>query len=307
MEMNRKNRWRILLPLIMGAKAGVIIFFILGAAKPDKPTRVEEPLTFSAVKIPDSASFAGEPVPLERFDVRESLDRELLVNCYFHSQTLRFIKLAPRYFAIIEPILKEKGVPEDFKYLAVAESSLDPRAVSPARAVGFWQFLRGTAREYGLEVNSEVDERYHVEKATYAACDYFLKAYAKYGNWTMVAAAFNAGMNGIDRQIERQKADVYYDLLLGPETGRYVFRVVALKLILEDPASYHFDVSETEKYPSIQTRQVEINGAVEDFADFAHEQGINYKLLKDFNPWLRQSYLNNAHGQSYTVKIPVLD
>ncbi len=305
--MNRKNRWRILLPLIIGAKAGVIIFFILGAAKPEEPTRVEEPLKFRAVKIPDSASFAGEPVPLERFDVRESLDRELLVNCYFHSQTLRFIKLAPRYFAIIEPILKEKGVPEDFKYLAVAESSLDPRAVSPARAVGFWQFLRGTAREYGLEVNSEVDERYHVEKATDAACDYFLKAYEEYGNWTMVAAAFNAGMNGIDRQIERQKAEVYYNLLLGPETGRYVFRVVALKLILEDPAAYHFDVSEAEKYPSIQTRQVEINGAVEDFADFAHEQGINYKLLKDFNPWLRQSYLNNAHGKSYTVKIPVLD
>lgn len=297
------------MPLLIAVKAGIIIFLVMGSASNENPEVIEikEPASFKTVKIPDSVSFAGEPVPLGRFDVREALDRELLVNSYFHSQTLRFIKLAPRYFSVIEPILKEMGIPEDFKYLAVAESGFDPRAVSPASAVGFWQFLRGTARDYGLEVNGEIDERYHVEKSTYAACDYMLRAYKKYHSWAMVAASFNAGMNGIDRQITRQKADSYYDLLLGPETGRYVFRIVALKLVLEDPAAYNLDVPEKEKYPEINTREVEISGKVEDFADFAYEQGINYKLLKDFNPWLRENYLTNAGGKTYKVKIPILE
>jgi membrane-bound lytic murein transglycosylase D len=309
MKMNRKNRWRILLPVIITAKVGIIIFLIMGSATDQKPeiVRLKTPAAYKSVEIPDTVSFAGELVPLGRFDVRESLDRELLVNSFFHSQTLRFIKLAPRYFAMIEPILKEKGVPEDFKYLAVAESGLNPRAISPARAIGFWQFLSGTARDYGLEVNSEVDERYHVEKSTYAACDYMLDAYKKYGSWSMVAASFNAGMNGIDRQLKRQKTNSYYDLLLVSETGRYVFRIIALKLVLENPAAYYFDVSEEEKYPVIPTRSLDITGSVEDFADFAYEQGINYKLLKDFNPWLRQSYLTNIRRKTYRIKIPVLE
>ncbi len=300
--------WRILLTAFLGASV-ISVVIVLSSAVDSQPTdgnAVNQPEYHSSF-IPDSVSFAGEWMPLERFDVKEALDRELLSNAYFHSQTIRYIKLTPRYFSILEPILKEKGVPEDFKYLAVAESGFDPRAESPANAIGFWQFLRGTAQEYGLTVNGEIDERYHLEKSTYAACDYLLDAYQKYGSWTTVAASYNAGMRGVDRQIERQKTDSYFDLLLVEETQRYVYRIVALKLILENPEKYGFNISDEEKYPIIETREVEITGAVEDFADFAKEQGINYKLLKDFNPWLRETYLNNSGAKTYTVKIPVME
>jgi hypothetical protein len=301
--------WRIIVTLVLAVNVGVIVFLVMGSANSTEPAvvNVEGASKFKSINIPDSVSFAGEPMPLHRFDVRESLDRELLVNSYFHSQTLRLIKLAPRYFSVIEPILEEKGIPDDFKYLAVAESGLNPRAVSPARAIGFWQFLQGTARDYGLEVNNEVDERYHVEKSTYAACDYLLDAYEKYGSWTLVAASFNSGMRGIDRQLERQKADDYYNLLLVTETGRYVFRIAALKLILENPAAYNLIVPEEDKYPVIPTKEIEVAGPVLDFADFAHAHDINYKLLKDFNPWLRQAYLTNTSGKTYTIKIPLLN
>ncbi|RIH66811.1 lytic transglycosylase domain-containing protein [Mariniphaga sediminis] len=307
--MKQKKWWRIVVPFIVVACVGVIVLFSMGSSYEgeSKTISTEAPTVFKSVKIPDSVSFAGEPVPLERFDIKESLDRELLVNSYFHSQTIRYIKLAPRYFPVIEPILKEKGVPDDFKYLAVAESGLNPRAVSYAGAVGFWQFLKGTARDYGLEVNEEVDERYHVEKATYAACDYLLDAYQKYESWAMVAASYNRGMNGVDRQVTRQKSDSYYDMLFGEETGRYVFRIIAFKLVLESPETYNFVVAEEEKYPLISSREVTISGRVEDFAEFAIAEGINYKLLKDFNPWLRENYLTNARNKQYTVKIPVLE
>jgi membrane-bound lytic murein transglycosylase D len=308
-EMIRKKSWGIVLSGIVILNIGIVALLISGSTVDGESenVRVETPATFNAVEIPDSVLFAGEPVPLWRFDVREALDRELLVNSYFHSQTLRYIKMAPRYFSIIEPILKEKGVPDDFKYLAVAESGFNPRAVSPARAVGFWQFLQGTARDYGLEINSEVDERYHIEKSTYAACDYLLDSYERYGSWATVAAAFNAGNAGVQRQILRQKNASYYDLLFGEETSRYVFRIIALKLIMENPEKYNLFVSEEEKYPLIQTREVDITGKVEDFADFAMEHGINYKLLKDFNPWLRDNFLTNSGGKKYTVKIPVIE
>ena len=307
--MNVKKWWRILLPFLIVAKVGVVVILLMGTSPNEEPEilRVEVPAAFKAVEIPDSVLFAGEPVPLWRFDVREALDRELLVNSYFHSQTIRYIKLAPRYFSIIEPILKEKGVPDDFKYLAVAESGFNPRAVSPARAVGLWQFLQGTARDYKLEINSEVDERYHVEKSTYAACDYLLDSYERYGSWATVAAAFNAGNAGVQRQILRQKVASYYDLLFGEETSRYVFRIIALKLIMENPGKYNFDISDKELYPAVATREVEITGRVADFADFALEHGINYKLLKDFNPWLRENFLTNSGGKKYTVKIPVIE
>lgn len=304
--MKKKKYWKYVLPVIIVAKVTVIIF-LMQSARSDNQIIIEKETRFTAVEIPDSATFAGEPMPLERFDIREALDRELLSNAYFHSQTIRFIKLAPRYFPIIEPILKEKGIPDDFKYLAVAESNLDPRAVSPASAVGFWQFMKGTAQQYGLEVSGEIDERYHVEKATYAACDYLLDAYKKFGNWTMVAASYNGGMAGVQRQIDRQKNNDYYDLLLVPETQRYLYRIVALKLILENPSGYNFEISDVEKYPVIPTEEVEIAGKVENFADFAKEHGISYKLLKDFNPWLRENYLTNASGKTYIVKIPQLN
>lgn len=307
--MSRSKLWSVVLTAVIAATVTVTYFLVLGSSMKEEPQEInfKVPFVYTAVEIPDSVSFAGEIVPLDRFDTRESLDRELIVNSYFHSQTLRLLKMAPRYFSVIEPILAEKGVPDDFKYLAVAESGLNPRAVSPARAVGLWQFLASTAQEYGLEVNSEIDERYHIEKSTYAACDYLLKAYNRYGSWAMVAAAYNGGMAGVERQMRRQKIDVYYDLLFGEETGRYVFRIIALKLIMENPEVYNFYVDDIDKYPVIETRDIEVDGRVNDFADFALEHNINYKLLKDFNPWLRENNLTNARKKKYAIKIPVLD
>ncbi|MGQ7868271.1 lytic transglycosylase domain-containing protein [Sunxiuqinia sp. sy24] len=259
---------------------------------------------YSSVEVPDSLTFCGEKVPMELFDVYESLDRELLVNSYFHSQTLRFIKMAPRFFSIIEPILKKDSIPDDFKYLALAESGFNPSAVSPAGAVGFWQFMKGTAGDYGLEINREVDERYHIEKSTHAACAYLHESYAKYGNWTMVAATYNAGRNFVGRQIERQKETNYYDLLLGEETSRYVFRILALKLIMEDQRKYGFEVNEGEYYPLWNTKTIELSGPVTNFADFAQEHQTNYKILKMLNPWLREAYLTNSRGKTYEIKLP---
>lgn len=262
---------------------------------------------YGSVALPEKLDLAGENVPLDRFDVYESLDREMLSNSYFHSQTIRFFKLAPRYFSIIEPILKENGVPDDFKFLCLAESNFDERIVSPAGAVGLWQFMKGTAGDYGLEVGKEVDERYHIEKATVAACKYLKESHEKYGSWTMVAASYNAGRGFTTGQMDRQKSGNYYDLLLGEETARYVFRILALKVIFTDPEKYGFRISEEEKYPIIKTKIVEVNGAVANFADFAIQQGITYKMLKMFNPWLRESFLTNPNGKTYQIKIPVLN
>ena len=302
--INRNNLIYIIPIIVIGLMVfiGAVIESEVTENKENKPINVG----FTAVEIPDSVFFAGEKMPLNQFDVKEALDRELLSNAYFHSQTIRYIKLAPRYFSIIEPILKEKGIPDDFKYLAVAEGGFNPRAESPANAVGFWQFLKGTAQEYGLEINGEIDERYNVEKSTNAACEYLKNAYDLYGSWTMVAASYNAGMNGVNRQIVRQKTENYYDLLLVEETQRYVYRIVALKLILENPEKYNFNISDEEKYPLIKTKTIEINTPVADFADFAAKYGLSYKQLKDFNPWLRENKLTNAGRKTYKIKIPVL-
>ena len=307
-EMIRKKSWGIVLSGIVILNIGIIALLITGSTADGESeiVRMETPMVFKSVEIPNSVTFAGEEIPLEKFDVKEALDRELLSNAYFHSQTIRYIKLAPRYFPVIEPILKDMGIPDDFKYLAVAESGFNPRAASPAGAVGFWQFLKGTGQQYGLEINNEIDERYHIEKSTVAACKYLRDAYNKYGNWTLAAASYNGGMARVESQQTRQKMTEYYDLLFVEETQRYVFRIVALKLIMENPKQYNFVVHEDEKYPFIKTREVEINWAVKNFADFAIEQGINYKFLKDFNPWLRDDKLTNAAGKKYTVKIPVL-
>lgn len=304
--MKNKKWWKFVLPIIIAIKVVVVVMAFSALKSAEQTETSEKETKFSTVKIPDNVSFAGEKMPLDQFDVKEALDRELLSNSYFHSQTIRYIKLAPRYFPVIEPILKEMGIPDDFKYLAVAESGFNPRAASPAGAVGFWQFLDVTAKEYGLEVNKEIDERYHVEKSTYAFCSYLRSSYNKFGCWTLAAASYNGGMARVESQKSRQKMSEYYDLLFVEETQRYVFRIAALKLIMENPEQYNFVVKENEKYPFIKTREVEINGPVKNFADFAIEQGINYKLLKDFNPWLRDDKLTNAAGKKYTVKIPVL-
>lgn len=256
-----------------------------------------------SLNTPTSLSFAGEHVPLEIEDVRESFDRELLVNTYWQSQSLLFHKRANRWFPVIEPILKEEGVPDDFKYLAVIESGLD-NVVSPAGATGYWQLLRDTGREYGLEINNEIDERYDVEKSTHAACKYLKSAYKKYGSWTMAAASYNIGMTGLANQMDRQKANNYYDLLLNSETGRYVFRAVAVKEILSKPGQYGFHFRPKDLYEPYKTYTVKVDTSVSDFALFAFQNGVNYKILKILNPWIRDTYLTNPSRKEYEIKLP---
>ncbi len=256
-----------------------------------------------ALPIPEKLNLAGEIVPIENPDIRERMDRELLVNTYWQSNGLLLFKRANKYFPIIEPILKKHGVPDDFKYLAVIESGLT-QALSPARAAGFWQILRNTGREYGLEVNQNVDERYNIIKATEVACEYLKKSKKRFGSWTLAAAAYNAGNGGISKKLRKQKVDGYYDLLLGQETGRYVFRIIALKEILSNPKKYGFNMKQKDLYTPIPTYTVKVDTAVTNFASFAKQFDINYKILKLHNPWLREAHLNNGSKKEYHIEIP---
>ncbi|HMC02093.1 MAG TPA: lytic transglycosylase domain-containing protein [Flavobacteriaceae bacterium] len=256
-----------------------------------------------ALQVPDYLDFAGEPVPLKDPDILERMDRELLVNTYWQSNGLLMFKRAKKYFPIIEPILEKHGVPNDFKYLAVIESGLT-NATSPAGAKGVWQIMSATGKENGLEINDNVDERFHLEKATEVACKYILDAKDRLGTWTLAAAAYNAGNSGISRRLEDQKVSDYYDLLLGEETGRYVFRIVALKEILNHPNKYGFNFRDKDLYSQIPTFKVHVDTAVTDFADFSKKYGINYKILKIHNPWLREGHLNNKSRKLYLIDIP---
>ncbi|REE79959.1 transglycosylase-like protein with SLT domain [Lutibacter oceani] len=267
----------------------------------DKNT--SETYQIKALKIPSNLNFAGEKIPLEKADIRERIDRELLVNTYWQSNGLLLFKRANKYFPIIEPILKKNGVPDDFKYLAVIESGLQ-NVTSPAGAKGFWQIMSGTARENGLEVNSNVDERYHLEKATQVACNYLNAAKERFGNWTMAAAAYNAGNAGISRKIDAQKVTDYYDLLLNEETKRYLPRIVAVKEILSNPTKYGFIFEDEDLYYLKPTRFIEVDTAITDIALFSKNLGINYNILKIHNPWLRENKLNNKSRKLYQIKIP---
>ncbi len=256
-----------------------------------------------SLNIPENLTFCGEEVPVYDLDVYERLDRELLVNTYWQSNSMLYHKRASKWFPIIEPILKKNGVPEDFKYLSLIESGL-MNVVSPAGATGFWQILKTTAQGYGLEVNSYVDERYNVELATEAACKYLKEAHDRYGNWTLAAASYNMGMNGVDRQLKRQKVDSYYDLLLNAETSRYVFRIIAAKEIIENPTKYGFHYRFKDLYLPPETYSVTVDSSIGDLAMFAEEHGVNYKILKIFNPWLRDTYLTNKSGKKYKILFP---
>lgn len=262
-----------------------------------------ETYEIKALKIPSELEFAGERVPLEKDDIKERIDRELLVNTYWQSNGLLLFKRVHKYFPIIEPILEKNGIPNDFKYLAVIESGLQ-NVTSPAGAKGFWQIMKATGKENGLEVNSNVDERYHLEKATEVACAYLKNAKEKFGTWTMAAAAYNAGIAGISRKVTTQKVDDYYDLLLGEETKRYVPRMVALKEILTNPKKYGFVFDEEDLYKMTPTRLIEVDTAITDIARFSQNLGINYKVLKLHNPWLRENKLNNKSRKLYQIKIP---
>ena len=264
---------------------------------------VADTYQISAIEIPKDLNFAGEAVPQEDPEIMERVDREFLVNTYWQSNALLLMKRANKYFPIIEPILKKNGIPDDFKYLAVAESGLE-NVVSPAGATGFWQIMKGTGREYGLEINDNVDERYHVEKATQVACDYLNKWKERFGSWTLTAAAYNAGPAGIQKYMGIQQVDDYYDLLLGQETGRYVFRILAIKEIISNRDKYGFQLEEGDMYEKVPTFTVEIDTAVTNWADFAELYEINYKVLKRHNPWLREPHLNNSSRKKYTIEIP---
>ncbi|MEZ4793003.1 MAG: lytic transglycosylase domain-containing protein [Gelidibacter sp.] len=256
-----------------------------------------------ALQIPDKLDFAGEEVPLKDPDVYERMDRELLVNTYWQSNGLLMFKRAQKYFPIIEPILKKNGIPDDFKYLAVIESGLS-NVVSPAGARGVWQIMPSTAKENGLEVNDNVDERYHLAKSTEIACKYLLKSKETLGSWTLAAAAYNAGNAGIGNRLKEQDVKNYYDLLLGEETGRYIFRIIALKEILTHPKTYGFNFNKSDLYSTIPTYEVKVDSEVTDFTAFAKQYGINYKILKIHNPWLREDHLNNKSRKQYSIDIP---
>jgi len=259
-------------------------------------------LTIVSPEIPDKIDFAEEQTPLNIFYVKESFDRELLVNSYWHSSTILLLKRANRWFPVIEPILQDNNIPDDFKYLALIESGF-AKVVSPKGAAGFWQFLEKTAREYQLEVNSYVDERYNVEKATKAACNYFQESYENYQNWTLVAASYNAGKRRISESLENQKADSYYDLYLNEETSRYIYRILAMKTIYQNQETYGFQLSEEDLYPALSTKTIEVSKPINDLVVFAQQHRMNYRLLKELNPWLRSGTLPNSSGKQYFIKI----
>lgn len=270
-------------------------------------TEQERPKVMSMtanVDIPKKMLFAGETYTFDRYDKRERLDRELNSFTYFHSTTMLLIKRANRYFPIIEPILKENGLPDDLKYLAVIESSMSPRAVSPARAAGLWQFMATTGKEFGLEVSNDVDERYHIEKSTVAACKYLKDAYNKYNSWSAAAMAYNGGQGRITRELNNQHAEHALDLWLVEETTRYFYRILAIKLVFENPSEYGFIIKPEHLHKPMEFREMEVTRSITDLATFAKQQGITYAQLKDFNSWLRSRSLNVRSGKSYTLKIP---
>ena len=294
---------KLLLPFALG------VLIILGFSAFDFKnftafnTHGEESYKVCALKLPSNLDFSGEAVPLDQPDIRERLDKELLVNTYWQSNMMLLLKRANKYFPTIEPILEEEGVPDDFKYLAVIESALE-NIRSPKGAKGFWQIMPGTAKEYGLEVNSNVDERYHIEKSTRVACAYLKKAKERLGSWTLAAASYNRGMYGTDRLLSKQLSENYYDLLLNPETSRYVFRILAVKEIMSNPRAYGFIFDTEDLYQPIPVRKIGLDTAIGNIAQFAKGQSINYKILKIHNPWLIQNHLNNRSRKYYEISIP---
>lgn len=286
--------------------SGLFIFAVNKAPSDDKNISDKELVNdynVYAVQIPENLDFAGEAVPLGDPDVYERMDRELLVNTYWQSNGLLMFKRAQKYFPIIEPILKKHGIPDDFKYLAVIESGL-ANVVSPAGARGVWQIMPATAKEHGMEVNDNVDERYHLAKSNEIACKYLLKSKQQLGSWTLAAAAYNAGNTGISNRLKDQAVGSYYDLLLGEETGRYMFRIIALKEILNNPKVYGFNFNPSDLYSSIPTYEVKVDTEITNFTAFAKQHGINYKILKVHNPWLREAHLTNKTRKQYIIDIP---
>lgn len=299
-----QKRVSIALAVLLLINMGLMIFngSLLGKRRHQKE---DFPQKYQIVspELPEEISFAGERVPLEINDVRERLDREIVINTYLHAGTILNIKRANRWLPSIEKILKENGIPEDFKYVAIIESGLE-NAISPRKAVGFWQFTEDAALQFGLEVSPQVDERYHAEKSTYAAIRYLKQAHARFGNWTIAAASYNMGMGGINNQMTRQRIRNYYDLHLNEETSRYIFRALAMKVILSEPRKYGFSIDRSDMYDPYNAVEVSVDSSIPDLPGFAFARGTNYKVLKILNPWLRDISLTNKARRQYVIKLP---
>lgn len=306
--LSKRSIWLFLTGAIIlaGLVSYTVSYFYVKAQAPKTIIKqVTSKESYLLPNLPSKLDFAGEAVPLEKPDVHERLLREMLINTNLHAGNTWILLQTSRWFPLIVPILKEEGVPEDFKYLCVAESGLQ-QVVSKSDAVGFWQFLEETGKQSGLEISKQVDERYHVEKSTRAACRYFKRAYAKFGSWTLVAAAFNCGEAGVEKFMNQQQVKSYYDALLPDETMRYVFRILAFKNIISQPKQYHFSVKEKDYFSPRNTYTDTIRATVKDLAVYAKSKGCTYKELKIFNPWLREKDLVVKKGKEYIVLLPKL-
>ena len=303
-----KLNWKIILIIAVSGLCILEGFLLLDKRQNDLADRdytraYQQNNRIFSIVLPEEIDFAGEPVPMELYYVREGLDRELLVNAYWQSNTLLLLKKANRYFRVMEPILMKNNVPDDFKYLALIESGL-ANVVSPAGASGIWQFMEETGKRYGLEITEEVDERYHLEKATEAACKLLRNSYVIFGSWTLSAAAYNAGESRIQKESDKQSVRNYFDLYLNQETSRYIYRILALKLLYEHPTEFGYFLRNKDLYPSIPARSVDIDTTVNSLPALAIKLQVSYKILKEFNPWLRKDKLTIAKGKRYTLTLP---
>ncbi|MCC7534188.1 MAG: lytic transglycosylase domain-containing protein [Bacteroidia bacterium] len=284
----------------------VVVGLLVSAAFSEKDKQQKEFETYYkvySINAPKQIVFANEKVPMHEQDVQESFDREILTNTYWQSQTILLLKRANKFFPVIESILSKNGIPDDMKYVVLAESGLQ-NVVSPAGASGYWQFIEATAKIYGLEVSSEVDERYHVVKSTEAACKYFKEAYKQFNNWALVAASYNMGIEGLRKQLAQQGVNSYYELLLNAETARYVYRILAIKEIAEQPQKYGFHLLESHLYYPVKTIKIKTNQTIPDLIKYSLNNGTNYKTLKLLNPWLRSKSLTVAAGKTYFIELP---
>lgn len=299
-----RNKTNIVIFLLLAVIIAWLLYRDLIHPRPYQKNEIIVTYGVPELEIPDTVFFAGERVPLEIPDVYERLDRELHVNTFWHSNTIFLLKRGHRWLPQMEKILKAHGVPADLKYLAVIESDLQNK-VSPSHAAGFWQLLKGTAKDYELEVTSEVDERYNPLRSTEAAGRYLKKAHDKFGSWANAAASYNIGRRGLARAMQKQGVTSYYDLLLGEETSRYVFRAIAVKMIFENPSKYGFNISEKNLYKKEKLKRIKVKNTIHNLRDWAFEKNINYKILKRYNPWLRKNTLTVKRGKSYIIEIPV--
>lgn len=302
----KHTRINYILTILLAVCIGAVLPILTGSSQLNRQHSVqsEVPYCVTPPDVPEQATFDGETIDLRRYDRHERMDRELMAFTFMHSSTLLMIKRANRYFPIIEPILKANGIPDDFKYLMAIESSLNTLARSPSGAVGLWQIMPATGREFGLEVNDNIDERYDIKKATLAACKYFKQAYAKYGDWMAVSAAYNAGQGRISSQLDQQLASHAMDLWLVEETSRYMFRLLAAKEIFSNPQRFGFLLKKEHLYPPIPYKEVTVNTNIENLGEYSKKNGITYAQLRDANPWLRETSLKNKSGKQYVIQIP---